>query len=713
MGSVANYEQLQRGGYLLHTSEGYFQVGSPPETIKDTMVEQKTPLLFILPNKFFHIEKGISTAELEFPIYYNFFFRQKKTFIVCTEEQKEQLITVLKESLIGPDDINLTDEYIDGENTPGFPDMKAEMAYFKGYKSLDEVVEFLIFKNNSVNFGKVIIKKLDTGDFLVLDEDQEIKVPGEVGFHIKFDISQRLPRPYEAPLLGITCLGPSHGFDPNDNTSGFIIWINHQGIMVDPPVNSTEWLRESNVNPKLINKVILTHCHADHDAGTFQKIMEENRITIYATTTVMESFLRKYSSLTKIPRDELIKLFDFTPIILGKPTIINGAEFKFHYALHSIPSTGFEFFFMDQSFVYTSDHLNDKDIHDKLKEKGIVSESRWKFLKDFPSWDRKIIYHEAGVPPLHTKVSYLASLPEEIQKKIVVYHIAKKDMPEKTSLTLAKFGIENTIVPDITPPKHEGAYKILDILTNIDIFRGLPIERAKEFLLIVEEKNYKQGDLIFKKGTKGEEFFIIASGIVKFEGLNNKGQVKRYGTYEYFGEVSLILDSVRAADVYAETDVTALTIEKSKFLQFIRGTDLKENLVKLNKIRDTNSWQTITESKSLRGLTSHQITQLELIMEYIKSQAITTVLIKEGDLFDRGYIVKDGSVRVEKDNNLIKTLTNGDFVGEIYKLTKKLASNYTFIATAGTTLYELKQNELINYLKNNPGVYMRMNTAFS
>ena len=48
---------------------------------------------------------------------------------------------------------------------------------------------------------------------------------------------------------------------------GFIIWLNHFGIMVDPPVNSTEWLLDSNVNPKFIDSIILTHCHADHDAG--------------------------------------------------------------------------------------------------------------------------------------------------------------------------------------------------------------------------------------------------------------------------------------------------------------------------------------------------------------------------------------------------------------------------------------------------------------
>jgi metal-dependent hydrolase (beta-lactamase superfamily II) len=81
--------------------------------------------------------------------------------------------------------------------------------------------------------------------------------------------------------------------------------------MVDPPVNSTEWLLDSNVSPKFIDSIILTHCHADHDAGTFQKILEEGKITIYSTHTVMQSFLRKYSALTDVPEPYLRRLFNF------------------------------------------------------------------------------------------------------------------------------------------------------------------------------------------------------------------------------------------------------------------------------------------------------------------------------------------------------------------------------------------------------------------
>jgi ribonuclease BN (tRNA processing enzyme) len=64
-------------------------------------------------------------------------------------------------------------------------------------------------------------------------------------------------------------LGNSHGFDHCGSTSGFIIWINKKGIMVDPPPFTSKALRKMDIPPNLIDKIILTHCHSDHDAGAF------------------------------------------------------------------------------------------------------------------------------------------------------------------------------------------------------------------------------------------------------------------------------------------------------------------------------------------------------------------------------------------------------------------------------------------------------------
>lgn len=69
----------------------------------------------------------------------------------------------------------------------------------------------------------------------------------------------------------------------------------------------------------MIDGVIVTHCHADHDAGTFHKILEEGRVTVMTTPTIMNSFLRKYSAISGLDTRTLKGLFDFRPARIGEP----------------------------------------------------------------------------------------------------------------------------------------------------------------------------------------------------------------------------------------------------------------------------------------------------------------------------------------------------------------------------------------------------------
>ena len=310
------------------------------------------PQVFVLPCALFDWRKGINLADLEFPIYYNYFIRKRKTRIVCTREQAGRLIKALQEALFGPKDLYLSGDVFGADAGGYVPDIGAEMRYFRGTIRFRDVLQLSFFEQGSYTLGKVRIAIDALGDFEVYFEGrQAAHVPGIIPCKPMYQIGRRLPEPYRPPLFGVTCLGPSHGFDPTANTSGFIIRLNHTGIMIDPPINSTEWLESSNVNPKLIDSIILTHCHADHDAGTLQKILEEGKVTIYSTKTVMKSFLKKYSSLTGETVSYLISLFDFRPVYIGKPVFMHGARFRFHYTLHSIPAIGFTLDLQDQSFV--------------------------------------------------------------------------------------------------------------------------------------------------------------------------------------------------------------------------------------------------------------------------------------------------------------------------------------------------------------------------
>ena len=578
------------------------------------------------------------------------------------------------------------------------------MNYFSGSMKLDDLIGFTEFDGNSCVIDDVEIRKSD--DFFeVLDKGiLSAKVPANVDYKIHFLLGERLPEPYIPPLFGVTCLGPSHGFDPSENTSGFIIWLNHQGIMVDPPVNSTEWLEDSNVNPKLIDSIIVTHCHSDHDAGTFQKILEETKITLYATETVLMSFLRKYSAISGNSVAQLMALFHFHPVRIGRPVYIHGGRFDFSYTLHSIPTISFRMEYQDQSFVYSSDHMNDPSFHKKLFDEGVISKERYKELCSFP-WNSKVIYHESGIPPLHTPITWLDTLPEDVKKRTVIYHIAKKDFLPKTSLTLATFGIENTLYFDMKAPENEMAYQILDILKRIDMFGEMSATKAQEFLEIVEEERFKKGDNIITKGTKGDRFFVIYRGNVSVES-GNLAQKKIYGTYDYFGEVALMTSQNRVADVIAETDVVAYTIERDKFLNFIIGTEFEKMLVRLTKIRTSETWNLLSESDFFKYCTATQKTWLESIFIPIEYKN-GGILVHEGGTIDFIYIIREGSVTVTRKGKQIAMLGRGDFVGTMLEMQKDIPSSYEFSHNVPLLAFAMKKQDILKFAKHNPGILMK------
>jgi hypothetical protein len=92
----------------------------------------------------------------------------------------------------------------------------------------------------------------------------------------------------------------------------------------------------------LIDGVIVTHCHADHDAGAFQKILFEGQVTVITTPTIYGSFIRKYSALSGLPPALLRQTHRFLPATIGETLRVRGASLNFFYTLHSIPCVGLE-----------------------------------------------------------------------------------------------------------------------------------------------------------------------------------------------------------------------------------------------------------------------------------------------------------------------------------------------------------------------------------
>jgi hypothetical protein len=313
--------------------------------------------------------------------------------------------------------------------------------------------------------------------------------------------------PFAIPEFGVTFLGTSHGFDPKGTTTGFVLWMNRTGIMVDPPPNSSLILEHMGIPPRTISGVILTHCHADHDAGTFQKLLCDHRCKIYTTQTIIDSFLRKYSAISGFTPAFLRQLCDFTPVKVGVPLHVASGSISFFYSLHVIPTVGFEARFEGESMVYSADTHTNPELADRLLAEGVVGAGRAAQLRAFP-WNHTLVLHEAGVPPIHTPIKLLADLPPAVKSHLFVVHTAAAGVPADAGLMVAKEW--ETIIIPVEREGQNAFNEVCDLIGSVPALH--PLEPIT--VLVTHTKGfYKKDTVIGEKDAPLDRMYVIAAGM--------------------------------------------------------------------------------------------------------------------------------------------------------------------------------------------------------
>jgi glyoxylase-like metal-dependent hydrolase (beta-lactamase superfamily II) len=251
------------------------------------------------------------------------------------------------------------------------------------------------------------------------------------------------PPTFYPPSFGVTVLGNSHGFDKQGSVSGYVLWINGRGVMIDPPPYSSATLEREGIRPRTIVGIILTHCHADHDAGAFQKVLTGSPVVVITTPTIYKSFIRKYAALSALSPVILRHCHRHKPAIIGQPLRFQGATFHFTYTFHTIPCVGFRVEWRGRSMVFTGDHFNDEDSINKLQEEGVLSAARAQDLRNLPLQRTDLLLHEAGIPPIHTPLANLLKLPKRVRDRLYVVHTSQ--LPPDCGLRVAPTGTAGTI----------------------------------------------------------------------------------------------------------------------------------------------------------------------------------------------------------------------------------------------------------------------------
>jgi len=193
------------------------------------------------------------------------------------------------------------------------------------------------------------------------------------------------------------------------------------------------------------------------------------------------------------------------------------------------------------------------------------------------------------------------------------------------------------------PGKRTVAEWLEFLRSNVEILNGLSPLQMREFLLDSTVRAYKAGDPIFVRNEPGSSLFGIADGMVHVEvDPNNPKMTVPIGKSSIFGEVGLISGRKRGATIRAAEPTICVEIPRMAALKLMSQVPQARDTVQ----RITTERQVLQIFKS--GLTPADIQEVLAGAEVIDVKP-GEAIIKEGDISDDLFIIRSGSMIVEKD----------------------------------------------------------------
>ena len=113
----------------------------------------------------------------------------------------------------------------------------------------------------------------------------------------------------------------------------------------------------------------------------------------------------------------------------------------------------------------------------------------------------------------------------------------------------------------------------LDSLRTIPLFAGVGDDDLESIAALLIERRIPKGHTIVEEGLSGDYMYILSEGQVKVTKLSGDGREKilqLLGPGDFFGEMSLLDNSVRSASVKTLSETRILALSRSDFLKELR-----------------------------------------------------------------------------------------------------------------------------------------------
>lgn len=243
--------------------------------------------------------------------------------------------------------------------------------------------------------------------------------------------------------------------------------------------------------------------------------------------------------------------------------------------------------------------------------------------------------------------------------------------------------------------------------SQIDIFKEISSLQLRELMLDSQVKSFAAGEVVFVRNEPGTSLFAIAEGGVLVEiDKDDPRRTVPIGQGSIFGEVGLISGRRRGSTIRAAKPTVVVELSRSAALKLIATVPAAGRAVTRTSI----------ERQLLQifgsGLTSGDVADLVESAE-VKDVRAGEVVIKEGDNGDDIYVIRRGSMIVEKTIGgkpvFLSYLPAGSYVGEM-ALIDGLPRSATVRAAIKSEVIRLRGEDFARLLQGKPQLLKKAQT---
>jgi CRP/FNR family transcriptional regulator len=177
--------------------------------------------------------------------------------------------------------------------------------------------------------------------------------------------------------------------------------------------------------------------------------------------------------------------------------------------------------------------------------------------------------------------------------------------------------------------------KILNIISTIPLFNGLPEDQIAAIKKIAVEKHINKGEIIVSEGDEGEGFFVIAEGRVKVFKVSTEGKeqiLHIFGPGQPFGEVPVFTGQRFPANAQAIDKTRVLFFPRASFVNLISANpSLALNMLAIMS-KKLRQFAVQIENLSLKEMPARLASYLVFLADEQNKDDSVTLKISKGQL---------------------------------------------------------------------------------